>query len=75
MSARRNAVDHRTAERRREQVRDELTAMLGDPVPTSAGDYRVLVGIGSAVDSNPCDVAELLRQADVDMYVTKRACR
>ena len=57
------------------RLRDELTAVLSDPVRTSAGDHRVLASIGSAVASNPCDVAELLRQADVDMYVTKRARR
>lgn len=69
-----DAADYRVAVVLR-RLREELSAVLDAPVPTTAGDHRVLASIGSAVAPNPCDVAELLREADVDMYVTKRAWR
>ena len=61
--------DAKTTEKRAKDIAARLTA---DPIATSAGEIRISVCYGTAVNSNPMSLDSLIEKADKALYEQKK---
>ena len=54
-------------------LRRRLHEIFGEPVATTSGPQQVGASIGIAIAPTPCNVFELLSEADKNMYARKRS--